>query len=130
MSLKEFHKKCFACGRYSENGLKLEFKLIDNHTLFGKFKIQKKYQGYDNKTHGGIIGTILVSGMINLFYLKNNLELKTAKLNIRFRKPIPTEKSIIITAVADNNVHHFYKANAEIKINNTVYAEAEGYFRK
>jgi predicted thioesterase len=58
------------------------------------------------------------------------LELKKAKLNIRFRKPIPIGTAVTISAVADNIERHFYKAKSQIVINNTVYAEAEGYFRK
>ena len=68
MRLKEFHKNCFACGEHSVNGLKLKFELLDDGILYSKFKINKNYQGYDNKSHGGIVSTILVSSMINLFY--------------------------------------------------------------
>jgi len=130
MMNKKFHKNCFACGKHSKNNLRLEFKLLNNKTLYGQFKIHKNYQGYDNILHGGIISTILDSSMINLFYMKDGLELKTAKLNICFRKPIPTEKTITISAIADNNTLHFYRAKSQIKIDNTVFADAEGYFKK
>ena len=60
MTLKEFHKKSFAGGEHSKNGLKLKFKLLDKETLYGKFKIHKNYQGYDEISHGGIISVVLV----------------------------------------------------------------------
>jgi hypothetical protein len=127
---EKFHDNCFACGEHSKSGLKLEFKLLENNTLYGKFRISNHYQGYENLSHGGIISTILVSSMINLFYMKDGLELKTAKLNIRFRKSIPTEKTITVSAIARNYAWHFYRAKSQIKIKDTVFAEAEGYFRE
>ena len=44
----KFHEKCFACAKYSRNGLKLEFKLLQDNTLFGIFAISGNYQGYDD----------------------------------------------------------------------------------
>ncbi|MFA5033759.1 MAG: hypothetical protein WC614_12170 [bacterium] len=130
MVLKEFHKNCFACGKNVANGLNLKFKLLEDDTLYGEFKIDKSYQGYDNILHGGIISTILDCGMINLFYMKNGLELKTVKLKILFRQAIPVGKTIIVKAFVDKPIRHFYKAKSHILIGNKIFAEAEGYFRK
>ncbi|MFH1367749.1 MAG: hotdog domain-containing protein [Elusimicrobiota bacterium] len=126
----KFHENCFACGKHALNGLKLEFKLLQNSAVSGGCAISTDYQGYDNIVHGGVVSAILDSSMVNLFYLRDGLELKTAKLNVRFIKPVPVTEKLTIHAVADNNARHFHKAKSQIKINNTVYAEAEGYFRK
>jgi hypothetical protein len=130
MRSTEFHKNCFACGEDSINGLKLQFKLLDNGMLYSKYKINKNYQGYDNKSHGGILSTILDSNMVNLFYIKDGLKLSTARLNVRFRKPIPVEKTFTIKTVVQQNIRHFYKAKSQIMIGNVVFAEAVGYFKK
>ena len=130
MRSKEFHKNCFACGEDSINGLKLKFQLLEDGTLYSEFKININYQGYDNKSHGGIISTILDSSMVNLFYLKYGLELTTARLNIRFRKPIPVETTFTVKTVVQQNLRHFYKAKSQIWINNVVFAEAVGFFKK
>ena len=130
MRLKEFHKNCFACGEHSVNGLKLKFELLDDGILYSKFKINKNYQGYDNKSHGGIVSTILVSSMINLFYVKDGLKLSTARLNVRFRKPIPVEKPFTVKTVIQQKIRHFYKAKSQIMIGDVVFAEAGGYFKK
>ncbi len=127
---EEFHENCFACGQQMGAGLKLKFQLLDSGDLYAEFKINKNFQGYDNISHGGIISTILDSSMVNLFYMKEGLKLKTAKLNICFRKPVPVEKFITIKAVADNHKHHFYRAKSQILSGTVVLAEAEGYFRK
>ena len=128
--IKAFHENCFACGKNSQIGLKLSFKLLENKTLFGTFTMRDDYKGYDDILHGGIISTILDSSMVNLFHLKNGLELKTAKLNLRFIKSIPLTGTMNIYAVADDDFRHFYKAKSKIVINGEVFAEAEGYFRK
>ena len=130
MTSKKFHKNCFACGEHSVNGLKLKFELLDDGTLCSDFKINKNYQGYDNMSHGGIVSTILVSSMINLFYLKDGLRLSTARLNVRFRKPIPVEKAFTVKTVVQQNIRNFYKAKSQILIGDVVFAEAVGYFRK
>jgi hypothetical protein len=130
MRSKEFHKNCFACGDHSVDGLKLKFDLLDDGTLYSKFKINKNYQGYDSKSHGGIVSTILVSSMINLFYIKDGLKLSTARLNVRFRNPIPVEKTFIIKTVVQQKIRHFYKAKSQIMIGDVVFAKAEGYFKK
>jgi acyl-coenzyme A thioesterase PaaI-like protein len=128
--IRNFHKNCFVCGKCSKNGLKLKFVLRDDNTLCGKFRISEEYQGYDGILHGGIITAILDSSMIHLFHIRDGIELKTAKLNIRFRKSIPVTETITINAVADTDAKHFYRAKSYIKVNDTIFAEAEGYFRK
>jgi len=127
---KKFHENCFVCGKHSKNGLKLKFILHDNNTLSGQFKISKDYQGYDGILHAGIITAILDSSMIHLFHMKDGIKLKTAKLNIRFKKPIPAGETITIKAVADCDIQHFYKAESQIILRDTIFAEAEGYFKK
>ncbi|MCK4904689.1 hypothetical protein KAS42_00380 [bacterium] len=126
--IKEFHNKCFGCGEYSPHGLKLKFSLHGG-VLTGEFKISSDYQGYDDIVHGGIITTILDCSMVNLFLQKDGLSLKTAKLNVSFRRSLPVNENFIVIAVTDDTARHFYKANAKIKIGDTVFAEAEGYFR-
>ena len=130
MRSKDFHEKCFACGEHSVNGLNLKFELLDNGTLYSGYKINKNYQGYDNRSHGGIVSTILVSSMINIFYIKDGLKLSTARLNVRFRKPIPVEKSITIKTVVQEKIRQFYKARAQLMMGDVVLAEAVGYFKK
>jgi acyl-coenzyme A thioesterase PaaI-like protein len=127
---KKFHENCFICGQHYKNGLKLKFVLKEDQTIFGEFKISKDYQGYNGILHGGIITAILDASMIHLFHMRDGIDLKTAKLNIRFIKPIPVEETINIKAVADSNSRHFYKAKSQIILSDTIFAEAEGYFRK
>ncbi len=131
MKNERFHKDCFACGVNSKYGLKLKFALLNDKTIAGKAKLTKHFQGYDGMLQGGIISAVLDSCMIHLFKMKYNLELKTAKLKICFRRPILINKDILVKGsdIKTRN-DHFFKANAKILIDELVYAEAEGYFRK
>ena len=112
--IKGFHENCFACGEHVRNGLKLKFELLNNGILYGRFKMHKIYQGYDNILHGGITTTILDCSMINLFYMKDELELKTARLNIRYGRPIPVEEDITVEAFAEDNIRHFERCRITI----------------
>ena len=124
-----FHNKCFGCGKDSLRGLKLKFSFHDN-AIIGEFKIPADYQGYDDIVHGGIITTVLDCSMVNLFLKRDGVSVKTAKLNVSFRRSLPVNETFVVTAVADDSARHFYKANAQIKSGDVVFAEAEGYFRK
>ena len=126
--MRKFHTHCFACGEGFENGLKLQFKLLEDGSIRGAFQIANKYQGYDDVSHGGIVATILVSSMVNLFYLRDGKKLTTARLNIRYVKPVPVEEVITIRAVSHENIRKFYRAKSQISLGSTVLAEAEGFF--
>jgi acyl-coenzyme A thioesterase PaaI-like protein len=126
----KFHDKCFGCGENSSpKGLKLKYSFQDNK-IVGSFKIPPDYQGYDDIVHGGIITTILDCSMVNLFLKRDGISVKTAKLNVRFKRSLPVNRNFVVTAVADDKARHFYKARAWIKMDDKILAEAEGYFRK
>lgn len=125
-----FHKNCFACAQNSPGGLNLTFSLLKDGNLLGEYKIQQKYQGYDDFAHGGIIATILVSSMVKLFHIKYGAILKTIRLNIRYLRPLPTEKTFLIKTFERKNLRSLRQAKAQVVFNGKIYSEAEGYFKE
>ncbi|MEW5804920.1 MAG: PaaI family thioesterase [bacterium] len=78
---------CFVCGLKNDEGLQLAFELLESEKrIRTRFIPQKKYQGYVNIVHGGIISTVLDEAMVNLA-CRLGLQAVTAKLEIRFKKP-------------------------------------------
>jgi len=130
MEEKRFHEKCFACGKYSDSGLNLKFRLVSDKAVRGEFILPKNYQGYNGILHGGIIATILDSAMVHLFHLRDGLELKTVKLTVTYRKEIRIGEKYIVKASVNRTVRHFFRAESQICLGDLVLAEAEGLFRK
>lgn len=86
---------CFACGPNNPIGLKLEFAFEGNKYV-ARFIPLSEHQGYDNITHGGIIGTLLDEAMAKLVYAKGYMAV-TAQLSIKYRKPAHTGEVLIVS---------------------------------
>lgn len=59
---------CFVCGKNNDKGLKINFELKNDNTLYCEFIPAKWHQGFVNLVHGGIIGLILDESMVNLLW--------------------------------------------------------------
>lgn len=87
-------RMCFVCGRENPVGLHLRF-LEDRvqGRVTACVKIPDAYQGYPGIAHGGIVAAILdeVSGRAIMVDADETPFWVTAKLEIRYREPTPTE---------------------------------------
>jgi hypothetical protein len=63
---------CFVCGERNPEGLHVDFYLEDDKAI-GEFVALKKYQGYKDIIHGGIISTLLDEAMVKVALLKGIL---------------------------------------------------------
>jgi len=87
-------RMCFVCGRRNPVGLKLQFyEDREADELRASFTVPDLYQGYPGIVHGGIVSTILdeVSGRAVMMEEGDDRLLATLRLNVRFRRPTPTE---------------------------------------
>ena len=76
---------CFVCGKKNEWGLKLDFELKDKK-LYAEVVFDKKYQGFKDIIHGGIVGTVLDEMMVNLA-VRLGYNAVTADIRIRLKNP-------------------------------------------
>ena len=81
----ENNNMCFVCGKENEWGLKLEFELVENK-LMTDVVFDKKFQGFKDIIHGGIVGTVLDEMMVNLA-MRLGYNAVTAEIKIRLKKP-------------------------------------------
>ena len=88
-------KHCFVCGLANPLGLKLRFFQSGPGEVTTETVISEEYQGYPGVAHGGIVAAILdeVSGRA-LMESNPPRFMYTARLDIRFRKNVPTGKPI------------------------------------
>jgi uncharacterized protein (TIGR00369 family) len=83
---------CFACGELNEQGLRLEIH-TDPTGSWIETTLAPRFQGWDSVAHGGIVCTILDEVMAWSVIGRGTWGV-TARLNVAFRKPIPTGLAI------------------------------------
>jgi len=96
---------CFACGKENAEGLKLAFEIEDGR-IRTEFTFGKKFQGYTDIVHGGIIGLVLDEVMVNLPWKIYKVPVVSAEMNVRLIKPARVGRKIIFTAWFANENHH------------------------
>ncbi|MFQ5896128.1 MAG: PaaI family thioesterase [Nitrospinota bacterium] len=87
---------CFVCGPDNRLGLRVGFRL-EGEVVRAHFTPAPHHQGYDGLTHGGIIASLLDDAMVSCLFLRG-LRAYTAKLSLRFRRPVPTGRRLLIEA--------------------------------
>lgn len=121
---------CFACGVHNEHGLKLKFAVIDNH-VEAFFETNKRFEGWDNIIHGGIISTLLDEAMSHAVFKLNGATVVTAEMSVRFLKPVHAGKIIKVTGIIDCDCGRIIETSAQIEDEiGTLLAKAKARFFK
>ncbi|WP_290657118.1 PaaI family thioesterase [Anaerovibrio sp.] len=128
MSTEEEIKKmedtgnCFACGQNNPIGLKLQFNIISNQFI-AKTVVDRNYQSYGGVVHGGILTTMLDEAMGGYLF-KTGEPAFTGKLEVRFRKPTPTDVPITVRGWVVSRKRNVVEMKSEIVLEDgTVSAE-------
>ena len=95
-------KMCFICGLENPVGLKLRIYETEPGVVETTYTAPDHFQGYPGVLHGGIISTIIdeVSGRALMGPADNPRFMFTAKLEVKFRKNVPTGKPLKIVGKA------------------------------
>ena len=105
---------CFVCGKNNPNGLKLSFEINkEKQTLKTTFVASPTYQGWDGVVHGGILSTLLDEAMANLIY-ELGYQAVTASIEIRFKKPAPILKPLLVYGEVTEVSKRLIRAKAHI----------------
>lgn len=124
-------KHCFVCGTENQNGLQMTFQQIDEGTVHSKYTIAESFQGWPGIAHGGIVASMLDEVMARLFIFSETEKrfLVTAKLEIKYRRPVPIGKEITIIGKKLDDKGKLAKAQAVItNSQNEILAEAVSIF--
>ncbi len=87
---------CFACGKENADGLHLEFDYTGEQVRT-TLAFPRKFQGYSNMVHGGLISTVLDEAMVTLLNRMGNFAV-TAELSVRFLSPLSVGQTVTVTA--------------------------------
>lgn len=105
MHLQPNSRNCFVCGLENEHGLHLRFYETADGEVTVETIVPDHFQGYPGIVHGGIVASLVdeALGRVHMGPASNPRFMFTAKINVNYRKPVPTEKPIRIVAHAVKN---------------------------
>ncbi|MCK4244600.1 MAG: PaaI family thioesterase [Candidatus Omnitrophica bacterium] len=121
---------CFVCGKNNPLGLHAVVER-DKDKIIGEFVPKREHEGPKGILHGGIVSALLDEVMVHLAHtvISPGQDTPTVSLTIRFFKPVPTGKKIILEAIATGKHSKLVQAQASVKFEDgTLVARAEGKF--
>lgn len=120
---------CFACGVKNERGLHMEFRLEGERAVCDYTPCEYQ-QGYPGRMHGGIVTTLIDEAMGWAVYGAQQWG-ATARLNVRFRRPVLLDERLRIEAWVTNNRSRLMELRAEMRDESgALLADGEGTFMK
>ena len=101
-TLQPNSKMCFLCGLENPVGLKLRIYEVEPGVVESTYIAPDHFQSYPGMLHGGVIATIIdeVSGRAWLGTEDNPRFMFTAKIEVLYRKNVPTGKPLRIVGKA------------------------------
>ncbi len=101
-------RMCFVCGVENPVGLHLHFYQTEPGVIETTYTAPEHFQGYPGVLHGGIIATILdeTSGRAFMGDPDNPRFMYTARLEIKYRKTVPTGQPLRIVGKAIKSKKH------------------------
>jgi acyl-coenzyme A thioesterase PaaI-like protein len=121
-------RHCFGCGVDNACGLAMTFYESEPGHVMAEYTVPDQYQGYPGIVHGGIVFTMLdeVLGRVTMVG-DHTMFTMTAKVEIRFRKPVPTGEPLQIQGRLERKRGRLYFASAELRLpDGSIAAETKG----
>ncbi|MEN6460248.1 MAG: PaaI family thioesterase [Syntrophomonas sp.] len=112
-------RNCFVCGRQNEIGLKMTWvNDIDNNQIRSVVTIPESFNGYPGIVHGGIVATMLdeTSGRAILIDGDMDKLFVTARLDIKYRNPTPTDTPLTVVGWVIKQKGSYAQVAAEIRL--------------
>ena len=120
------NNRCFGCGNLNPIGLKISFSYDpDKGTATAKLTLPAHFQGWEGVAHGGIVTTVLDEALAHAAFSRN-IPCVTGELTVRFKKPVPLEKEILIYGEIKEIKEPLIYITARIEHEGVTLAEAKG----
>jgi len=120
-------KSCFVCGLSNPHGLQLRFYSTGPEEITTEIVVPDHYQGYPGVVHGGIVAAMLdeAAGR-SLMGGDPPRFMYTARINVRYRKNVPTGQPLILIGKVTKNKARTAAANSALyTADGTLLAEAD-----
>lgn len=125
-------KMCIICGINNEAGLKAPFYEMEDKSVVSIFKYSQIHQSYPERTHGGLISTMLDEIIGRAIWIDEpDVWGVTMDLHVKFRKPTPLDTPLYAVGKITKNSKKFFSGTGYIKdMNGNILAEAEANYIK
>ncbi len=111
-ALKPEYPMCFGCGKDNPIGLALDFQ-CRNGVARAVFCARDEHQGYPGRVHGGLVCALLDEAMAYALQAVG-CEGYTARLEVRFRAPVPLHRPVTVEAEAGRRKGRMAEITARI----------------
>ncbi|MEZ4599204.1 MAG: PaaI family thioesterase [Syntrophotaleaceae bacterium] len=116
---------CFVCGLDNPSGLKARFTTDrENNRSSCRLILDARFQGWADVVHGGVISALLDEACIYAG-LGLGRQLVTAELSVRFRKPLPVDREVLVSGEVLEIRRKVLRVKAWLSLDDEVHAEAE-----
>lgn len=90
-------KPCFVCGEDNPAGLRTRF-YVEDGLVKARLRAQDHHCGYRNVVHGGVVAALLDEAMGWAAARAAKRMFFTAELMLRYLKPVPADRELIVCA--------------------------------
>lgn len=99
----EKDKRCFVCGVENPHGLNVKVEQAGPNQVKAEFIAKERYRGWSNYLHGGILSLVFDEMLGWLSYYRGH-DAMTARLEVRYRKPVPLGSRLAFRGVLEREV--------------------------
>jgi len=120
-------RDCFVCGLRNRYGLAIHFYSAGPGQVEANYTVPARYQGYPGVVHGGVVAAMLdeIVGRVTMDEDPTHF-LVTAKLEVRYRAPVPVGQSLLLKGRLKERRRNAYLASADLRLpDGTRLADAE-----
>ena len=119
-------RRCFVCGAENPHGLKLKVVYDGVDQVEAEFAAEDRYRGWSDYLHGGVL-TLIFDEMLGWLSRYMGHDAMTARLEVRYRKPVPLGSRLTFNAVLDREVKGLLDIRLCAKLGDgSVAAEGKG----
>lgn len=116
---RHYDDGCFACGRENPIGLHLDYYDFDGTEVSARFTPREHYRGAGNTLHGGVAAAALDEILVWAGILAERVITVTGTMELRFKRPLLVEETIVATARVDE------RRGTRLKVSGQLLVDAE-----
>jgi acyl-coenzyme A thioesterase PaaI-like protein len=124
---RETHAGCVVCDPSNGQGLNLRCEPDGDGRVTARFRADAWMAGFPGRVHGGIV-SMLFDGAMSQCLFAHDIVAVTAVMHLRFRRPVPLDSELHVSAWIEHSDATRYELKAELRHDGRVLAEAEALF--